>query len=339
MKRALKTAAMAGAGIVLALAILLFTPLADPDLSSDPRSIESYDKAVAAIEAVKAAEDGEDLIPEADSIALLTGSRTETSVVIFHGYTSVPRQFQLIAQGYRAQGMNVWVPRWPYHGQANKMTSAFSKITAYRMRDFADDNIDIASALGRNVIVIGFSGGGSMATWASVERPEVARTILISPVLHPQGVPKWADQPLARAFRLSPVDKYNWWDKEKQADNTEGYNYPRYSLKGIAAMLSLVRWTQKRIAEEDYPAKAPLLLIRNDGDEKLDSAFNEQFVKGMAGPETLTIYRIPASEQLKHNFISPEPFAASYDNITEAYRHLSKALGIPLADPLASSRP
>ncbi len=238
-------------------AALLFTPLTDPDLASRPDPAPGYAEAVRRIAAVRAAEAGQPLIPESLSIAELSGSRTETAVVIFHGYTSVPRQFRLVAKGYADQGYNVWVPRLPYHGNTDKMTRDFSKIDSALLRDFADDNVDIARGLGRHVLVIGFSGGGSLAVWSGSQRPDVDTTILISPVLHPQGIPVWADRPLARALRVAPFDVYKWWDDELKANNTEGYNYPRLSLRGLASMLSLTFWSESEAAKGNRPEAPP----------------------------------------------------------------------------------
>ena len=331
-----------GWGVLVLLAVsavLLFTPVLDPDLSSHPKPLGSYEAAAQRIGAIKAAESSAVLIPEASSIALLTGSRTETSVVIFHGYTSVPRQFRLIAEGYRAMGYNVWVPRLPYHGERDRMTTDMSKLTAQGLRGFADQNIDIGAGLGKHVIVIGLSGGGSLATWSAVDRPEVSQTVLISPLLHPLGFAEWEDRPLVRALRILPFDLYNWWDPVKQDSGPHGYEYPRYSLKGIAALLSLAHWTDKRAETPSGKAQSPVLMIRNDGDQRLDVAYNERFANRMAAPGRLTMFRIPKSAGLLHNFVSPEPNGESHAHITEAYRYLSEALGILLPDPLAPHAP
>ena len=321
--------------LLAALAMALLTPLLDPDLTSHAQPAVSYEDAADRIATISATESELDLIPEGHSIALLTGSREATCVVVFHGYSSVPAQFELIAQAYRDQGCNVWVPRLPYHGSADKMTSDFSRLTARGLRDFADESIDIAAGLGEHVVVLGFSGGGSLAVWSGAERAEVSQTVLISPLLHPLGFAEWQDRPLVRALRSVPFDIYNWWDPEKKntGETISGYNYPRFSLKGIAALLSLTHWADDRAAGYPYPMASPLLLVRNDGDPRLDQAYNERFATRMAPPERMTVFRIPASAELLHNIVSPAPDSQMHERIGEAYGYLSDALGIPLPDP------
>lgn len=336
MKKRLGIVSGSLAAVLALVGVMLFTPLTDPDLSARPQPMTSYQQASSAIDAVKAEEATLDLIPEAHSIALLSGSRTETAVVIFHGYTSVPQQFTKVAEGYRAAGYNVWVPRLPYHGNSDKMTRDFSNIDAQLLREFADHNVDIASGLGKHVVVLGFSGGGSMGLWSGMARKDVSETILISPVLHPLGIPLWADRPLVRALRLSPVDVYKWWDPQKKASDLQGYNYPRLSLKFLAGALSLSHWVDTQAANGPV-SHSRVLLVRNDGDQRLDSAYNEAFMTRVARAEDLEIYRIPKSAGLLHNFISVETYSESYKKITKAYEYLAEALGTPMPDPLGAN--
>lgn len=318
--------------ILAALIVLTLTSVTDPDLSPRPRPVDSYDDAVERIRSVAAAEAGPDLQPEGRSIALLADGPTEEAVVIFHGYTTVPEQFRLIGEAYRAAGRNVWIPRLPFHGMTDRMTTEFSRLTASGLREFADQSIDIGAGLGERLTVVGLSGGGSLALWSGFERPEVDHTVLISPLLHPLGYPEWQARPIVRALRLSPVDSYAWWNEELKARNVEGYDYPRYSLKGIAALLSLAHWVQD---EGRAPLASTVTLIRNDGDTKLDGAFNERLLTGLVPAERLSVYRIPASAGLLHDLVAHEPHSENYAKLTEAYRHLSEALGIPIPDPKA----
>lgn len=317
--------------IVALLGVVLFTPVLDPDLTARPAPSSSYADSTSAIGAVLAQESGLPLLARGGSIAELTGARTPVALVIFHGYTNTPDGFRLVAKAYREQGYNVWVPRMPHHGLADKMTDEFSRLTAEELRAYADAAIDVAAGLGEKVWVMGLSGGGALATWAAAERPEVARTILISPLLNPGGYPSWEVPPMARALRLSPVDAYNWWAPEKGADNVAGMIYPRYSLKGIAAFLGVRLWLDRAPAGV---VKGTVLLIRNAGDASIDADFNEQLVRRITPADQVEIYQIPASAHLSHDYVAPDPEFATDAQVTEGYRQLSQALGIPMPDPL-----
>ncbi|MFZ0530082.1 MAG: alpha/beta fold hydrolase [Propionicimonas sp.] len=316
-----------------ALAGVLLTPVLDPELASQPEPLTNYDDALARIDQITAAEDGLPLLERGRSIAALTGARTPISVLIFHGYTNTPDGFRLLARGYRDQGYNVWLPRLPHHGLADKLTDDFSQLTSTELRGFADQAVDIAAGLGEQVLVLGLSGGGALALWAALERSEVARTVLISPLLNPGGYPSWTVPPMVRALRLSPVDRYNWWAPEKGADNVAGMVYPRYSLKGLAAFLGLGVWASGRPAGS---VSGSLLLIRNAGDPSIDADYNEDLIRRLVPADQVEVFGIPASAGLPHDFVCPDPEFGTDTQVAEGYRQLSAALGIPLPDPLTA---
>ena len=173
--------------LILAVAgVLLLSPVTDPNLSTRAEPAASYDEAVALISAQQASESTLPLQPGGASIAMLTGERSETAVVLFHGLTVLPEQFRLIGEAYRAQGYNVWIPRLPRHGLADRMPDELSNVTPREVRDFADGSIDIGAGLGAKLLVVGLSGGGAVGLWATAERPEVTDTVLISPLLLPR---------------------------------------------------------------------------------------------------------------------------------------------------------
>jgi len=318
--------------LVVILALVLFTSITDPYLSPHPHPAATYEAAAAGIQAVAATEAGMDLQPEGHSIAMLTGAHAAKAVVIFHGYTVLPEQFRLVGDAYRAQGYNVWIPRLPRHGMADRMTDEFSKITATELRDFVDASVDIGAGLGDDLTVIGISGGGSLSVWAGFERPEVDHTVLLTPLLHPLGYQEWQDRPLVRALRLSPVDIWNWWSDDMKEKNVQGYDYPRFSLKGIAGLLSMFHWAD---SQNKPPAHSTFTLVRNDADPRIDGAFNERFLTRLVPADQLNVVVIPASAGLGHDLVSWQHHSENYAKLTESYAYLSQALGIPIPNPKA----
>lgn len=332
MKRVLGVAGVLLGLVLIGAVAVVGTPLLDPDLRAHPQPAADYAEAVARINETGEAEASLGLLPEGHSIALLTGARTGTAVVIFHGYTSAPEQFRTIAQGYRNQGFNVWVPRLPYNGEADAMTDDQSRLSSDVVRDFADASIDIASGLGDSVLVVGLSAGGAIGVWAAVARPDVSRVILISPFVLPAGYQPWQLAPIVRAIRLSPVDRYVWWDPVEQNAGPRAFSYPRYSFKGMAAFLGLPLWA--KASRGSSTSRADVVLISNHGDPYVDWAYNESFLAGLVGPDRLTVHTIPAEAGLLHDVVCTHPLCDNHPRIRESYRYLSQGLGIPLPDPL-----
>jgi pimeloyl-ACP methyl ester carboxylesterase len=301
------------------------------DLSSRPDPATSWEDAKRRVDALLATDAAEPLVPEGLSIALLAQALTPRAVVLFHGYTSAPRQFLLIAQAYRDAGCNVWVPRMPFHGYADRLTRDLSQITAPMLREHADRAVDIAAGLGDRVTVVGLSGGGSLATWCAVERPEVTETVAISPLMQPLGVPSWVTRALVGVLPHAP-DKYDWWYPPLR-DAMPGYGYPRFSYRGLGALLQLVYWTERVAERRPHPVTGRFTLVRNEGDERLDGAFNVRLVERLVPPDRLTIRTVPAAEGLIHDIVTPEATGENAARIDVAYRYLSEALGVGLPAP------
>ena len=320
--------------LLAAAAVYLFGPWGDPPLTSSASPATGYEDAVRRIAAIDTAEKDPRVSPGAHSIHLLHGSQVATAVVLFHGYTSSPKQFALVAQAYYQQGYNVWAPLAPYHGYVNRLTPDLSHLTTDMLRAYADRSVDIARGLGQHVIVVGLSGGGALAEWVLSERPDVEEAISISPFLQPIGTPHWQIRPLYRATHF--FDAGRWWDAQKKEHLGEGdphnNTYPRTTYRGLAAYMTLGQWATDHIKRTGQPAAGRLLLVVNEGDVKLDGAYNASSARGLAAPERLTIFRIPKSVGLGHDIV--DPWGENKDRIREDYVWLSRALGIALPDPV-----
>ena len=243
--------------VLVAAGVYLFGPWGDPDLSSRPNPAADYAEAAQRIVRAQAADRDPRIADRGHSIALLHGSQTETAVVIFHGFTDSPKRMRLLAQAYYAAGANVWVPRAPYHGYEDRMTTDQSLITATKLRDYADDAVDVGAGLGRKVVVAGPSGGGALSLWALAERSEVTSAVVVSPFLHPKaGLPVWAMKPLARYLAVGP-DFYHWWDpvlKGSSARIEKDPNaYPRASVRAMLSYLTIGRWLSNHISTAEPP--------------------------------------------------------------------------------------
>src|SRR4051812_40778783 len=86
------------------------------------RPAQSYDEAHARFEELLR-EDTDAVDPESRSRLLGPGRRTQRAIVLFHGLTNAPLQFLTLAERFLARDYNVLIPRVPYHGYTDRMTT------------------------------------------------------------------------------------------------------------------------------------------------------------------------------------------------------------------------
>ncbi|MFQ5436176.1 MAG: alpha/beta hydrolase, partial [Anaerolineae bacterium] len=101
--------------------------------------------------------------------------KAERAIVLFHGYTACPDQFYRLGTTFHNLGYNVLIPRMRYHGRRDRLTSSQARLTAATLVAVANDAVDIAHGLGRQVQVMGLSMGGVMAAWVAQNRADVER--------------------------------------------------------------------------------------------------------------------------------------------------------------------
>ncbi len=216
---------------------------------------------------------------------------------MFHGVSACPLQFSGLAQYFYDQGYNVYTPLAPEHGRTDNLNHA--KVTAQGLVDYANDSLNITSALGNEVGVIGLSGGANLATWASQYRPEVQRVLALSPFYEPSSsqAPKWQIRPLlifhGNNFLLP--DQLNKPDDPQHA----------LSYRALAKYVTIY----KNLPE---PAKDTGLknvaVIMADDDYEIDQALALKTLTGVAKANRINLirYQLAASLKLGHDIVSPE---------------------------------
>lgn len=256
---------------VLAVVVLLLalTPLLDDDLSASPNPAADYDDAMVRAAQLQAA-DGADVDPRCTTRVLSHGQRAAQSVVLLHGYTNCPMQFDAVAKAYYDAGYNVVVPRLPGHGLSDRMTKALSDITPADLTSTADNAVDIADGLGERVTVVGLSAGGTLAGWLAAQRDDVSEAVLVAALMVPRVLPEITVGPVARLGGLLP-DYYLWWDgKQKEQLASPPYAYPRFSIHSLAALLAVGRKAQQSTPRDTDLQR--LVVITNDNDAAVRNA-------------------------------------------------------------------
>ncbi|MGC4815044.1 alpha/beta hydrolase [Micromonospora sp. DT228] len=217
--------ALGGSALVVALVAGLYLwPLRRRGLRVAPSEPLDFDTATRAAEAMMAAEAADPAVrPESRSRLLSHGSRTGRVVLLLHGYTLAPEQYDGLAEEFFDRGYTVWIPRAPHHGTVDGR--AHHRVEAEELTTYAARALAVAAGLGDEVGVVGISGGAVLAAWlAQVPGDLVRHLLLLSPFFgpDPRQAPAFAVRPLitlygrrilpdrvtSRGYSLSAVTQY-----------------------------------------------------------------------------------------------------------------------------------
>jgi pimeloyl-ACP methyl ester carboxylesterase len=175
--------------------------------------------------------------PKGRTIALTHDGRRDRAVLLLHGLTASPPQFERFAGDLFARGYNVLIPRLPGHGHADRMSTALEKLHAAELLAVVDEYVAIASELGERVTVAGFSLGGLLTAWVA-QRYAVDRCVAIAPFLGVAWLPN-AIVPSLSAIVLRFPNRFAWWDPLLRGRQMPAHGYPRYATHSIAHALRI----------------------------------------------------------------------------------------------------
>ncbi len=293
--------------ILIGVAVYLTWPLTPRGLGSRPRPTRTYAEALRLVDSLQA-EDGPAIAPNCGTRLLTHGSRTKRVVVLLHGLTNCPAQFDSIGRMVFARGANVLIPRLPHHGFANRMTEELARVRARELCAFTDRVLDAAAGLGDSITVAGLSIGGVMAAWAGQERVGLDRAVVIAPMLGWARAPgPWRTAALVRLASTLP-NAFVWWD-DKLREKLGGpkHVYPRFATRSVAATMELGAAVLQR-AERRAPAARALVMITVGGDIAADNSAAAALVRSwrLRGPSDGAAYEFPAALHLNHDVLDPD---------------------------------
>jgi esterase/lipase len=293
--------------VLLLLAAIL--PVITGPLRSHPNPARTYDDAIDRFRKVTSR-------PEAPIHArcvpqlMVHGAPTEKVFVLLHGLSNCPYSFHEWAPQLHAAGHSVLVPRMPYNGHADNGTDALRFTTARELAAFSDQCIDIASALGREVIVLGISGGGILTGWIAQNRPEVRRAVLVAPAFGLAEFGIWSNAFLLRLALLLP-NMSIWKDPIMRGRGaSRPHSYKRQSSHATGEFLRL-GLAVRRQARKVRPAAGSIVVVTNGADDSVDHyvTFETAEIWERDGADVLR-YQFDAEASLPHEMIDPtEPGA------------------------------
>jgi alpha-beta hydrolase superfamily lysophospholipase len=209
--------------------------------SSHPAS--GYAQARSRARALMALDDGE-VMPRARTALFDHGGTTPLAVVLFHGITNNPAQYETFAPLLYERGVNVLVPRMPEHGDRNRMTDRIAKLTAETLLASAGEAVDIACGLGERVGVLGISMGGILSAYYAQYRA-IAVAVPVAPDFALLQMPYDVSRIFAWVFRKLP-NVFFWWDPRLRVRQSPPTAYPRCSTHALMQTL--------RIGDDVYSA-------------------------------------------------------------------------------------
>jgi carboxylesterase len=296
--------ALAAAGVALWIAV---APLPPAPASTTPSPARDYEDALARFERARArAEADPELRRDCLPRLLAHGRRTERAVVLLHGFTNCPKQFDSLAALLHERGFNIYVPRVPRHGDTDRMSAVLAGLTAAELAACAESALDLAHGLGDRVTIAGLSSSAVAAAWLAARRPDLDEAVLIAPSLGPRKVSLFWARRLTSALLVAP-NFFVWWDsklKERVAGPTQCY--PRFPSRALAQVYRL-GFDVLDAAGRTKPAAGRVTIVTSACDEGVSAeAPRELMRRWRARGAEVRAYEFPESLGVRHDMIDPE---------------------------------
>lgn len=277
------------------------------DVAASPtRAPASYHDAVRGIGALIALDAADaTILPAALPRLYLHGQPVRHAVVLFHGFTNCPQQFDELARRLHARGCNVYVPRIPRHGLKDRLTRDLVNLTVDELAACATAAFALTQPLGDTVTAIGLSLGGTMVQWLAQTEP-LDLAVPVAPFLMPHPFPPAVGQPLMRLLGSLP-SLYLWWDFHLKEKCLPHYAYPGYPTHALAQMVFLGDVIFAK-ADREAPRTRRCVLVLNDRDNAVDNNVARQLTvlwnRRGANYEELVL----TGPQPRHDVIDPTTY-------------------------------
>ena len=233
------------------------------------------------------------------------GARAPWSVVLFHGLTNHPGQFVDFAPQLFVMGVNVIVPRMPFHGYADRMTDALAGLTAEMLLKTAYEAVDAAMGLGERVAVLGISMGGLQCAYLAQFRSDIATSVPVAPDF---GLLRFGRglTDLLCAIVLRLPNFFLWWDPRVKAAQRPATAYPRFSTHALMQTLRIGNAVYTA-AKKTPAAAGRISTVVNVRDPAVNNAATEQVVNRWkrlrtGGIDYIELTNLPEN----HDIIDPD---------------------------------
>jgi carboxylesterase len=262
-------------------------------------TVDLYESAVFRFQQL-AAEEAEIVSDTGSSILLTHGKRTARAYILVHGTTNSPTQLLEYGRYFLNLGHNVYIPRMPCHGLRSGQVSELARLTSNDLRAFGHDIVDIGAALGDELVLIGASGGATVAAWMATTCPQVDRTLLLVPFFGFYSLPDKLTVLIMKLLLRLP-DRAVHRPGEKQRP----WAYPGQSTRGIAAFLVLAKEVLGE-AKEGIAPEGEIIVVTTANDNLANNDTTARLVEmwQRAGTE-VEHFDFERARLIPHNTVDP----------------------------------
>jgi alpha-beta hydrolase superfamily lysophospholipase len=182
---------------------------------------------------------------------------TSKVFIFFHGFTAGPYQFEPLGEALFQEGYNVLAPLQPGHGVAGEWNGENPPPLSEDpqvYQQFVLEWLQQAKPLGKQLIVGGYSTGGTLAAWLAQEYPqEIEKTLLFAPYL--SGMNKLVDW----LIEILPF-YYEWLNK----DNPGNFGYDGFPIPAARIFLDM---GQQILDQAKNTPATPMLIVSSESDQ------------------------------------------------------------------------
>ena len=190
--------------------------------------------------------------------------KTEYAVVYLHGFSASSEEGDPVHINFaRKFGCNLYLSRLAEHGIDT--TDPMVNLTADELWNSAKEAYAIGKQLGRKIILMSTSTGGTLALNLASEFPEISALILLSPNIAINDGAAWVlNNPWGLQMATLIKGKYN-----KSTDTTAIYKkywYDKYKMESVVQLEELLEMTMKETTFKKI--EQPVLMLYYYKDEK-----------------------------------------------------------------------
>ena len=169
--------------------------------------------------------------------------QTEYAIVYLHGFSASPMESRPVHLNLAKKfGMNLYLPRLSQHGLED--TDAFLDLTPSSLMESAKEALAIGQIIGKKVILMSCSTGGTLSIYLAANHPEkVFAQLLYSPNIEIfDGTVKIVNDPWGEKILKSIVGDFRDHPEDRGTE-IERYWTIKYRSEGVIALQDLLEQT------------------------------------------------------------------------------------------------